>query len=504
MIYEFKVNQFAEEFGVHRNTIRNWIAAGVLAARKGPGRKYLMEYDDYCRFCEKFGRQPVVLASERVVPRTVALATAPVPESPALVIDGSKSQLVRDPSWADACLTCGTCAGLCPISGIDGLDPRKIVRMAVLGQDSALVKTDWPWKCTMCGKCEESCPANVEIVALIRAIRGHRGRSLVPKPIHKGVVTCLERGNNLGIPKDDFIMLCEDIGRELRDEGCPDFETPIDVHGARLLVTVNSKIPFGEPDHLKWWWKIFYHAGESWTIPSENWDGVNWALFSGDDEAMKTIVGRIVDNMRRLNCKALLLPECGHAYFATRQGLDRWYPEAAKEFQIVTIFDLLLAYIDQGRLPLDPRRCRQAVTFHDSCNYGRKSLKAFGQTYFGEARQILRACCEDFRDMNQGDSGYCCGAGGGAWSMSFDQERVFYGRIKARQIEESKAAVVVVSCHNCRDQILKSLKKEYDLNVEVKYLWELISEQLPNSGGKHRPSLGLQQQVGIDARERGR
>jgi hypothetical protein len=60
---------------------------------------------------------------------------------------------------------------------------------------------------------------------------------------------------------------------------------------------------------MKWWWKIFYAAGESWTISSEYWEGVNWGLFSGDDEAMKTVVGRIVDNMRRLSCEVLLLPE---------------------------------------------------------------------------------------------------------------------------------------------------------------------------------------------------
>jgi len=85
--------------------------------------------------------------------------------------------------------------------------------------------------------------------------------------------------------------------------------TPVDKRGARILVTVNSKEPFSEPDDMKWWWKIFYAAGESWTISSENWEGVNWGLFSGDDRAMKTIVGRIVENMRRLNCTALLLPE---------------------------------------------------------------------------------------------------------------------------------------------------------------------------------------------------
>jgi ferredoxin len=307
MMYEFKVSELAEEFGVHRNTIRNWINAGTLSAKEGPGRKYLMKFYDYQKLCEKFGREPHVHPSNNVSLK--ALGSLEVTDQEPLAVNGRKSQLAVDPSWADGCLTCGTCASACPISGVDGLDPRKIVRMAVLGMDEELVQSNWPWKCTMCGKCEESCPANIQIVALMRKIRGTRKRAEVPGPIHKGVTMCLERGNNLGIPKDDFVFLCEDLGQELAEECCPGFKTPIDVHGARVLVTVNSKEPFGEPDDMKWWWKIFYAAGESWTISSEYWEGVNWGLFSGDDESMKTVVGRIVDNMRRLNCKVLLLPE---------------------------------------------------------------------------------------------------------------------------------------------------------------------------------------------------
>jgi excisionase family DNA binding protein len=483
MIYEFKVNQFAEEFGVHRNTVRNWINSGVLAAQKGPGRKYLMKFSEYQQFCEKFGREPCIHPENNVNGK--ALAAVPQSDRPAFQVSGEKSRLAEQPSWADACLTCGTCAGLCPISGVDGLDPRKIVRMAVLGRDQELIQADWPWKCTMCGKCEEACPANIEIVALIRKIRSARKRSEVPGPIQRGVTMCLERGNNLGIPKDDFVFLCEDLGLEMRESGFHNFKTPIDVHGARVMVTVNSKIPYGEPDSLKLWFKILYLAGESWTLPSENWDGVNWGLFSGDDEAMKTVVGRLVDNMRRLNCKVLLLPECGHAYYATRLGLSRWYPEAIKEFRIVTAFDLLLEYIEAGRISIDTSRHRMPVTYHDSCNYGRKSQKTFGQAYYQEARKIIRACCNDYRDMNApGDSGYCCGAGGGAWAMHFDAERVFYGRIKARQITESGARMVIVACHNCRDQIQKSLAKEYDLDIEVKYIWELVADSLVVSGLK--------------------
>jgi hypothetical protein len=36
---------------------------------------------------------------------------------------------------------------------------------------------------------------------------------------------------------------------------------------------------------------------------------VNWGLFSGDDEAMKVFVGRIVGHMEKLRIKNLMYPE---------------------------------------------------------------------------------------------------------------------------------------------------------------------------------------------------
>jgi Fe-S oxidoreductase len=159
--------------------------------------------------------------------------------------------------------------------------------------------------------------------------------------------------------------------------------------------------------------------------------------------------------------------------------LNRWYPEALEEFDIVTVFDLLLEYIEQEKIKIDDSVHRMAAVYHDPCNYGRKSLKAFGRGYFEEGRKITGACCGDLRELNPNrNSAYCCGAGGGAWALPFSNERVFYGRIKARQIRESGAALVVAPCHNCRDQILKSLNKEFDLGVAVKYIWELVADSL--------------------------
>jgi len=484
MIYEVKVNELAEEFGVHRNTIRNWINSGALPAQEGPGRRYLIQWQDYKQLCDRYGRQPRIspdpLTRTETIPAAEPPALAPVRLGPKI------NPLYTLPTLADTCLTCGSCAGACPISGVDDLDPRKIIRMAFLGMDEELVASDWPWKCTLCGKCEIVCPMNVEILQLIRRIRARRDRSKVPLPIQKGVVTCLEKGNNLGIPKDDFLALLKELGQELAASSCPGFTTPIDVRGARLLVTVNSKEPFVEPDNLSWWWRIFHAAGESWTIPSENWEGVNWGLYSGDYSAIRTVVKRLIDNIERLNCKALLLPECGHAYYATRYALERWFPEALHQFKIYTVFDLLLEYLNEGRITLDPGLQSKLTTFHDSCNYGRKSLKTFGHGYFAEARTLTRSCCKNYIDLIPSEEeNYCCGAGGGVWaSPFFSAERVFHGRIKARQISESGAKLVITTCHNCKDQLEKSLNSEFNLNIEVQFLWQLVAGALVTKGGQ--------------------
>jgi hypothetical protein len=75
------------------------------------------------------------------------------------------------------------------------------------------------------------------------------------------------------------------------------------------MLTINSKEPFAEPEDMFFWWKIFYAAKESWTVTSENWEGVNWGLFTGDDDSMKEQVRRIVENYKELECEILLLPE---------------------------------------------------------------------------------------------------------------------------------------------------------------------------------------------------
>ncbi|MGD9338162.1 MAG: heterodisulfide reductase-related iron-sulfur binding cluster, partial [Syntrophobacterales bacterium] len=122
--------------------------------------------------------------------------------------------------------------------------------------------------------------------------------------------------------------------------------------------------------------------------------------------------------------------------------------------------------------------------YHDPCNYARKSEKTFGHGYYEEPRWITQQCVDNYVEMypNRANN-YCCGGGGGAWAMPYSEERIYYGRVKAKQIKDTGAEMLIAPCHNCRDQIMKSLRQEYDMmDLEVKYLWELVADSLVIEG----------------------
>ncbi len=61
----------AERLGVHRNTIRNWVKTGKIAARPAPGRGLMLAREDFLQLCEDFALEPASLN-----PRELAMAPA--------------------------------------------------------------------------------------------------------------------------------------------------------------------------------------------------------------------------------------------------------------------------------------------------------------------------------------------------------------------------------------------------------------------------------------------
>ena len=146
---------------------------------------------------------------------------------------------------------------------------------------------------------------------------------------------------------------------------------------------------------------------------------------------------------------------------------------------MLTVFELLMRYIKDGRITLDKTRFPQLTTYHDPCNYGRKAQKLFGHGFFDEPRWILDQCLENWVDLYPARMDqFCCGGGGGTLTTGYTEERIFYGRKKMEQIKATGAEMVVVPCHSCHGQ-LNAIKTEYEMaGLTVKYLWELVADCL--------------------------
>ena len=165
---------------------------------------------------------------------------------------------------------------------------------------------------------------------------------------------------------------------------------------------------------------------------------------------------------------------------STRSGVEKHFPEAFNEFEFVTVFDLLIRYIKEGRIRLDKSKFAGIkATYHDPCNYGRKSQRLFGHAYYEEPRWIMDQCIDDWVEMYPTrENQLCCGGGGGTPPTGYHEERFHYARWKAESIKATGADMLVVPCHSCHGQF-NAMRKKFDMEyLQVKYLWEVVADCL--------------------------
>jgi Fe-S oxidoreductase len=329
-------------------------------------------------------------------------------------------------------------------------------------------------RCSLCGRCSLSCTMGIGISSLIRTARGLlTSLDLVPSGLDSTVKTAVEKGNNMGIDREDWVETVDWLSEELRTEtGDPEASLPMDKTGARVLYTVNPREPKFFPLSLLAAAKIFHAAGESWTLSSADFDATNYGLYSGDDEVSALLSGRLLKTAVALGAEALILPECGHGFNSNRWEAPEWIGRA-HPVDVRSILEVTVDYVKQGRIRLDPTRNPKRTTLHDPCNLVRLGGVA------EEQRWLLKRSVSDFVEMTPNrEKNYCCGGGGGQLSMTaFADRRIKAGGIKAEQIRKTGAQVVATPCHNCIDQLLE-LNKFYKLGVEIRTVSEIVADAL--------------------------
>jgi Fe-S oxidoreductase/ActR/RegA family two-component response regulator len=328
--------------------------------------------------------------------------------------------------------------------------------------------------CTNCRRCTFNCPMGVDTATLNRIMRGLLTRvGVMPEGVWAVSKDSWEIGNQMGVLKEDYIETIEWISEELVDEvGDERAAIPIDKKDCNVVYTINPREVKYDPRTITNAAKIFYAAGESWTMPSFGWDQTNFGLFSGDDAMGGASWKHLEEEFKKLGGKKVVISECGHGYRSTRCEGPNW-SATDQDFIMESAVNTMINYIKEGKIKVDKTKNSIPVTFHDSCNNARSC------GLFEEPRELLNMVVTDFQEMypNRTEN-YCCTGGGGAMSMSeYTPRRLVSAKIKADQLKATGAKIVVTSCHNCVDG-LADLIKHYKLDMEVKQLVDLVAEAL--------------------------
>jgi ferredoxin len=239
----------------------------------------------------------------------------------AIKIEGKKKSIFMDkvkellPEGGNLnlCLTCGACASGCPATGLHEMDPRKFLRMAALGLDDELLKSEWVWMCSMCQRCIYVCPMKIDIPQLVYNVRAAWPREERPKGILGSCDMALRNDScsAMGASPEDFQFVVEDVLEEYQ-ESQPEFkdmQAPIDKEGAEFFLNQNSREPVTEPDELLPLWKILHLVGADWTYGSKGWAGENYCMFLAEDESWKHITSTSAKQAEDLGCKIFLNTE---------------------------------------------------------------------------------------------------------------------------------------------------------------------------------------------------
>jgi Fe-S oxidoreductase len=346
------------------------------------------------------------------------------------------------------------------ILGDPGLTDEKIQEMA-----------ESFWNCTACRRCHFECPMGIDhglVTHLGRYILSEIG--IAPRAL---VVSTREQlagvtGNTSAIPVPALLDGLEFLSEEMQEEKGVDVPFPIDQEGAEYLFLPAVSDFLMEADTLMGNAAVFRATGDSWTIGTGYYDGINYGLFYSD-HVMEHVLKKIRAEAERLKVKKILIGECGHASRTAKY----FYPTfcgGRDALPVLNIMEYTHQAWKEGRLKLDPNVITERVTYHDPCNIARPGW------IVEQPRELLKAFCKNYVEMtpNRRDN-ICCGGGGG--TVSIDEIRPYRtsvgGRVKADQIRATGAKYCVAPCANCKKQ-LRELMEDQGVDCQIVGLHDLL------------------------------
>ncbi|MDI6889862.1 MAG: (Fe-S)-binding protein [Thermodesulfovibrionales bacterium] len=389
-------------------------------------------------------------------------------------------------TYVDTCIHCGLCSEACHHYLSNDRDPS-------FAPVAKVKQTMWPilknkgrvtpefirraaeiayTECNLCKRCSMYCPFGIDMAYILLSVR-RICHLLGVTPLylqdtaHSHAVTM----NQMWVKQDDWIDTVQWQEEEIRAE-IKNPRIPIDKEGADIMYSVIGPEPKFQAQLMGQAAIIMNVAGINWTYPSfDGWDNSDMAMYSGDHEIMGRVKRAHFEAAFRLKAKKIVMGECGHAFRSIYDVGNRWLGLKMPPVPVIHAIQFYYELLREGRIKI-AKKFKEPVTLHDPCNVIR------GRGLGEMARYVTNAICEDFTEMQPNrEYNFCCCAGGGVINCGppWAKKRAISNRVKAEQMKETGAHIVITPCHNCHSGI-EDIIKYYKLGMHTKFFSEILVE----------------------------
>ncbi len=365
-----------------------------------------------------------------------------------------------------ACLECGKCTSVCPVSRFSGsYSPRLMLNQAVKQDFEGLFANYDLWSCLTCQRCDQVCPSAISYITLTQTLRNRADTTQFKGQCsHSGVLETLQKmmtskdlqQNRLDWVGDE-LDISMDQGEILYFVGCaPYFDSFFTNLEIATLDAAISSI------------KIMNHLGiKPVLLPQERCCGHD-LYWNGDIDNFKMLAEHNLKMIKSTGCKTILFScaECQSAFQNLYVNNGFKVP-----WKLIHMSQFLKEKIEVGDLEL--QTSDKAITFQDPCRLGRHLNE------YEAPRAVLKSNGGDnvVEMMQHGKGALCCGVS--AW-MNCDGTTRKIQNERLVQAEATGAEELAVACPKCHIhlQCTQQHRNDPDWSINIKDISTITLERI--------------------------
>ena len=390
---------------------------------------------------------------------------------------------IRQRMALDACTECGQCLTVCPAVAASGdADLSAQVRMhnlkkllregnffwkalnEMLGREplaTPQVLKDYGlsvFRCSLCGDCEEVCPAGLPLKDMWLSLREELSRTGDAPDKIRMIRANLDGSHNVFDEDNDERGDWVDDMRKPPRGGCVKDSAEV----VYFTGCVGAYFPLAQKIPMAFV-EILDAGGVDFTIMA----GDEWCCGfplqgSGQSAGLPAIIAHNVAAAKARGARKVVFT-CPSCYQIWREA----YPP---EFELVHASEMVAQLVLEDRLPLG--ELPMTVTYHDPCDLGR------GGRVFDEPRAIMaRIPGLTLVEMEHNrEHCLCCGGGGNLEMIDPDLSAAMAKR-KVEETVATGAEAIITNCQQCVRTMMTYAKRN-KVNIDVMDMSQLVAKSL--------------------------